>query len=100
MMKKNRNIFCATRPPGHHALNTGKHEGFCFYNNVAIAAKYIQNKYNLSKILIVDWDYHHGNSTEYFFMMTQVFYFFQLMTNLLILELVRLIKLGKVLERD
>ena len=67
MMKKNRNIFCATRPPGHHALNTGKHEGFCFYNNVAIAAKYIQNKYNLSKILIVDWDYHHGNSTEYFF---------------------------------
>ena len=67
MQKKNRNIFCATRPPGHHALNTGKHEGFCFYNNVAIAAKYIQNKYNLSKILIIDWDYHHGNSTEFFF---------------------------------
>lgn len=67
MNKKNKNIFCATRPPGHHALNTGNHEGFCFYNHVAISAKYIQEKYKLSKILIVDWDYHHGNSTEYFF---------------------------------
>ena len=63
----NKNIFCATRPPGHHALNTGKDEGFCFYNHIAITAKYIQKKYKLSKILIVDWDYHHGNSTEYFF---------------------------------
>ena len=67
MQQRCKNVFCATRPPGHHALNTGKHEGFCFYNNVAIAAKYIQKRYNLSKILIVDWDYHHGNSTEYFF---------------------------------
>ena len=67
MKKKNKNVFCATRPPGHHALNTGKHEGFCFYNNIAVAAKYIQKKYKLSKILIIDWDYHHGNSTEYFF---------------------------------
>ena len=67
MNKENKNIFCATRPPGHHALNTGKHEGFCFYNHVAITAKYIQKKYKLSRILIVDWDYHHGNSTEFFF---------------------------------
>lgn len=65
--KKTRNVFCATRPPGHHALNTGKEEGFCYYNNVAISAKYIQKKYNLKKILIIDWDYHHGNSTEFFF---------------------------------
>ena len=60
-------IFCATRPPGHHALNTGNHEGFCFYNHIAVLAKYAQEKYGLKKILIVDWDYHHGNSTEYFF---------------------------------
>ena len=62
-----RNIFCAVRPPGHHALNTGKEEGFCYYNHVAITAKYIQKKYLIDRILIVDWDYHHGNSTEYFF---------------------------------
>ncbi len=61
------NVFCATRPPGHHALNTGREEGFCYYNNIAIAAKYAQEKYNLKKILIIDWDYHHGNSTEAIF---------------------------------
>ena len=58
------NAFCATRPPGHHALNTGKEEGFCYYNHVAIAARYAQIQYGLEKILIIDWDYHHGNSTE------------------------------------
>jgi len=58
------NAFCATRPPGHHATNTGREEGFCFYNPVAIAARYAQQEYNLKKILIVDWDYHHGNGTE------------------------------------
>ena len=67
MKNKNKNAFCAVRPPGHHALNTGKHEGFCFYNHIAISAKYIQKKYKLKKILIIDWDYHHGNSTELFF---------------------------------
>ena len=67
MKNRHKNIFCAVRPPGHHALNTGKHEGFCFYNHIAISAKYIQNKYKLRKVLIIDWDYHHGNSTELFF---------------------------------
>ena len=62
-----KNAFCATRPPGHHARNTGRVEGFCFYNGVAIAARYAQEKYNLKKILIVDWDYHHGDGTESFF---------------------------------
>lgn len=57
-------VFCATRPPGHHALNTGREEGFCFYNTVAVAARYAQKRYGLGKILIVDWDYHHGNGTE------------------------------------
>ena len=54
------------KPPGHHALNTGKEEGFVT-KPFAITAKYIQKKYNLKKILIIDWDYHHGNSTESFF---------------------------------
>ena len=67
MKKESKNIFCAVRPPGHHALNTGKDEGFCYYNHIAITAKYIQKKFKLKKILIVDWDYHHGNSTEHFF---------------------------------
>ncbi len=58
------NVFCASRPPGHHAQNTGREEGFCYYNHVAIAARYAQQKYKLKKILIVDWDYHHGNGTE------------------------------------
>ena len=65
--KKNKNVFCAVRPPGHHALNTGKDEGFCFYNYIAISARYIQKRYKISRILIIDWDYHHGNSTEHFF---------------------------------
>jgi acetoin utilization deacetylase AcuC-like enzyme len=61
---KARNAFCAMRPPGHHALNTGQEEGFCFFNNVAIAARYAQEVYKRAKVLIVDWDFHHGNGTE------------------------------------
>jgi acetoin utilization deacetylase AcuC-like enzyme len=61
--KKVTNAFCAVRPPGHHALND-KSMGFCIFNNVAIGAKYIQKKHNLSDILIVDWDVHHGNGTQ------------------------------------
>lgn len=61
------NAFCASRPPGHHASNTGKEEGFCYYNHVAIAARYAQQQYGLKKIMIVDWDYHHGNGTEWAF---------------------------------
>jgi acetoin utilization deacetylase AcuC-like enzyme len=59
-----RNAFCAIRPPGHHADNTGMEEGFCFYNNIAIAARYAQTSCSHKKILIIDWDYHHGNGTE------------------------------------
>lgn len=59
-----KNAFCATRPPGHHATNTGQVEGFCFYNSIAVAARYAQATYNINKVLIIDWDYHHGNGTE------------------------------------
>jgi acetoin utilization deacetylase AcuC-like enzyme len=58
-----RNVYAITRPPGHHA-EPDKGMGFCLFNNVAIAAKYAQEKYGLKRILIVDWDVHHGNGTE------------------------------------
>jgi len=63
---KARNAFCALRPPGHHATDNGEY-GFCFFNNVAIAAKFAKEKYGLKKILIADWDFHHGNGTEWAF---------------------------------
>jgi acetoin utilization deacetylase AcuC-like enzyme len=70
-----RNAFCAVRPPGHHALKD-KAMGFCLFNNVAIGAKYIQKKYKLGKVLIVDWDVHHGNGTQaMFYDDSTVFYF-------------------------
>jgi len=55
--------FCTTRPPGHHAEHN-KGMGFCFFNNVAIAAAYAKQKYGLKRIAIVDFDVHHGNGTE------------------------------------
>lgn len=61
------NAFCASRPPGHHASNAGSEEGFCYYNHIAIAARYAQKNYAIKKILIVDWDYHHGNGTGWAF---------------------------------
>jgi len=61
------NAFCASRPPGHHAKNTGQEEGFCYYNHIAIGARYAQQQYHLKNILIIDWDYHHGNGTEWAF---------------------------------
>lgn len=60
---KVKNAFCAVRPPGHHALRN-RAMGFCLFNNVAIAARYIQQKHKLAKVLIVDWDVHHGNGTQ------------------------------------
>ncbi len=59
-------VFCAVRPPGHHA-EAGRAMGFCLLNNVAIAARYAQKKHGLSRVLIVDWDVHHGNGTQHSF---------------------------------
>ena len=64
--KKVANAFCAVRPPGHHSLEN-RAMGFCIFNNVAIGARYIQKKYGLSNVLIVDWDVHHGNGTQAMF---------------------------------
>jgi acetoin utilization deacetylase AcuC-like enzyme len=58
-----RRSFCAVRPPGHHALRDSA-MGFCLFGNVAIAAHYARRKGNLERILIVDWDVHHGNGTQ------------------------------------
>ena len=60
------NAFCAVRPPGHHALKD-RAMGFCIFNNVAIGARYVQQQYDLTKVLIVDWDVHHGNGTQAMF---------------------------------
>jgi len=66
MQKEITNAFCAVRPPGHHAMKD-RAMGFCIFNNIAIGTRYIQKKYNLQKVLIVDWDVHHGNGTESMF---------------------------------
>ena len=58
-----KNAFCAVRPPGHHA-ERNKAMGFCIYNNVAVGAHYLLEKYKLNKIAIIDFDVHHGNGTQ------------------------------------
>jgi acetoin utilization deacetylase AcuC-like enzyme len=67
--------FVLNRPPGHHATSS-KGMGFCVYNNIAIVARYLQNKYKINRILILDFDVHHGNGTQdIFYEDNSVFYF-------------------------
>ena len=61
--KEFNNAFCAVRPPGHHA-EKNKAMGFCIYNNVAVGANYLIEKYKYNKIAIIDFDVHHGNGTQ------------------------------------
>jgi acetoin utilization deacetylase AcuC-like enzyme len=58
-----KSAFCGVRPPGHHALRD-RAMGFCLFGNVAIAARYARQRHGLERILIVDWDVHHGNGTQ------------------------------------
>ena len=64
--KANKNAFCAMRPPGHHA-ETDKAMGFCLFNTIAVGARYAQQKHNLERIAILDFDVHHGNGTQEIF---------------------------------
>jgi len=63
---KYRNAFCAVRPPGHHSAES-RGSGFCVFNNVAIAARHAQIAHKISRVLIADWDVHHGNGTQEIF---------------------------------
>ncbi len=68
-------VFCPVRPPGHHA-EKAKAMGFCIFNNVAVAARYLQEAHGVRRIFIVDWDVHHGNGTQHaFYTDPSVFYF-------------------------
>jgi acetoin utilization deacetylase AcuC-like enzyme len=73
--KRAQNAFCIARPPGHHATPT-KGMGFCIFNNIAIAARYAQRKYGVKRVLIADWDVHHGNGTQDIFYTDGTVFFF------------------------
>ena len=73
--RRAKNAFCVVRPPGHHAT-PDRGMGFCIFNNIALAARHAQRKHGIEKVLIVDWDVHHGNGTqEIFYSDPSVFYF-------------------------
>jgi acetoin utilization deacetylase AcuC-like enzyme len=70
-----RNALCLVRPPGHHATPT-RSMGFCLFNNIAVAARHALTAHKLTRVLIVDWDVHHGNGTQdIFFEMPQTVFF-------------------------
>lgn len=60
------NAFCAVRPPGHHT-EYNRSMGFCLFNNIALAARHLLDDHGLERVLILDWDVHHGNGTQHAF---------------------------------
>jgi acetoin utilization deacetylase AcuC-like enzyme len=69
------NAFCASRPPGHHAEHD-RAMGFCLFNHIAVAARYLQHRHGIDRVMIIDWDVHHGNGTQHsFYDDGSVFYF-------------------------
>lgn len=72
---KVRNAFCVVRPPGHHATPT-KGMGFCLFNNIAVGARHAQAKHKIGKVLIADFDVHHGNGTQDIFYEDGTVFFF------------------------
>jgi acetoin utilization deacetylase AcuC-like enzyme len=72
---KANNAFCIVRPPGHHATAI-RGMGFCLFDNIAIAARYAQKKHGVDRVLIADWDVHHGNGTQDIFYSDGSVFFF------------------------
>jgi len=72
--------FCAVRPPGHHAARA-EGMGFCLLNNAAITARYLQARHGVSKVMIIDWDVHHGNGTQSIFYEDPSVFFFSIHEN-------------------
>jgi acetoin utilization deacetylase AcuC-like enzyme len=75
MQGRVKNAFAALRPPGHHAMRD-KAKGFCFFANAAIAARYARKHHKLERVMIVDWDVHHGDGTQSFFLGDPTVFFF------------------------
>ena len=75
MRGKAKNAFCIVRPPGHHATAI-RGMGFCLFDNIAIAARYAQKKHGVDRVLIADWDVHHGNGTQDIFYSDGSVFFF------------------------
>ena len=71
------NAFCCVRPPGHHA-EPNKALGFCYFNNIAIAARYLQIEWNVERIGIIDFDVHHGNGTQHIFEADPTVFFYSI----------------------
>jgi acetoin utilization deacetylase AcuC-like enzyme len=75
MQSTNSSAYCIVRPPGHHACSAVG-MGFCLFNNIAVGARYAQQKYGINKVLVVDWDVHHGNGTQEIFYSDPTVYYF------------------------